>query len=285
MLIDEVPQGVTLTAFAESGLGDVAMNLARLNGPFGIILPLREKRPDIWIRCVVCSHCPAAVDLVRCCPYFSEIISVPWTEDHARMRREQAPEDRWLDRLHWDENDRKRLPFFLTDWEEEWCRAISAEPFVMFHPFASNAERNWFGRIGQAGADRVVEVVLACGFRVIVIGRSYVKGGREQRDEGYEYHPHIPHPGVTHISGVRSAARLTETAAAVVGSLSAWVSLAGELNRPTWMKIGRTFHHEFLRPGDVFERYYRQKSVVRWWPDDPDDDDLTSLSGFLKSLS
>ena len=281
--LDGVPHGTTFSVCLEAGLGDVAMSLARKFASPSVVIPMRRKRPDLKFRAVVCSHCPAAHELLRQNPHIDEVVVEPWTEDHKAVRAKHAP---CLSDDHGGyvtDEELEPLGVYPDPEEAGWLQAIRHKHprYAVMHPYSSTPARDWWERAGDLVMDRAARLVADRGLCVVEVGGSYVKGNGLLRRDGW-----TPRPPVVVVRDFppRAAWHLVKNADFVFGAMSAWVSLAGEFGKPTWMVNPEMMRHEFARPGDIFERFVKQGAGIRWYDEKRPHDgeaDLAHLAAYL----
>ncbi len=288
MTLDRISHGARVYCLYESGLGDTLLNYKRIGAATSYVMPLWRARPDLRFYAVVCSHCENAPRLFDHNPFFHEVLTIPYRRDLDVMRREVTADGVNLEHVMGDLGlVPEEMPFFLTHQEEDILAPLLLRPYVLVHPWSSNRRHSWFLRIGAAGLDRVVNIILEAGFDVAVTGASYVKnetGRNEKMEEGYQKPQDAP-PGRFHDlmgASVALTGEAVRRASCVVGGVSAFVSLAGEFGKPCWLGVSEDMRGDFAREGDIFARFVKQGASVNWWTRrDTLEEELVTLKDFL----
>ncbi len=291
MKVNDIPKFATCVVFFESGLGDVLLNYKRRTAATSYVIPLTMARRDLRFRAVVCSHNENAVTVFDRHPWFHEVVNIPYRQGQLEsVRRENSQGCIDLQHICESMEDVKpiRMPFYLNEEDNERLALMMRTPYVLVHPWSSAPSHSWYVRIGSAGMDRVVKTILDCGFAVAVTGKPYRKnetGRDEWKEEGYQCPNFAPQDRFHDLMGssVILTAEAVQRASCVVGALSAFTSLAGELVRPCWLGISESMRGDFAREGDIFQRYVLQGASLNWWTRrDTLESELVTLKTFLE---
>jgi hypothetical protein len=271
-----------------AGLGDILMSYASLASESGRVLSFKEQYPDSSLRAVICTVSDRVPDLFAHCPHFSEVSYHTWVTWHDQVRRDQAQGHPYLADLNHSHLQPRRLPFYLSDEERAIAASIEARPYVGVHFFAGSSDRNWFQRIRGDGASRVIHAILDRGLDVALLGGSSKRQEGEHIADLHEQFP-FARAGVHNLLGrysVRLHAHLASHAAALVGTMSCYISLGTQFVRPSFVVAP-----PFLRPwfqredGGVFRDLERQRAVLNFWDSaDTLGQELADLDRFLDTV-
>ncbi len=237
------PAPISVNVSFPFGAGDILMSLYGLDNPSAAIISLVRRRPRYTFRAVICTHCASVPSLFDHNPYFTEIEVLPWPGD-ADLRREQARAGRpYLDELIDGDWPLERMPFFLSPYQQRIFDRITRKPYLALHLFAGGDDRSWFASIGHHGAARILAALADSGWPVVLLG-----GNSKREDAGRVtlLHESLQTParlnGIVNllgIGGLKLHAALAAHAAAVLGGMSCFVSLATKFDRPLFVMAPR----------------------------------------------
>jgi hypothetical protein len=276
----------TINLWYAAGLGDIAMSYASLAWETAQIIPWRRAKLSQKFRAVLCTVNDRVPDLFRHNPYFEEVTYHTWRADWWTVKAEQAAGHPYLEEIGFHRPP-ERMPFFLSDEEKAVFQEIAARPYVGLHFFAGMGERNWFGRIHHEGVERIIQTVLDHGFQVVLLGGSSIRQEGDYRATMHERFA-CTRPGVFNLLDRHSVSlhcQLAATATALVGTMSCYVSLGTQFQRPAFVVLPPSLQSWFSREdGGVFKTLADQGAWLNWWDNnDTLERELSNLQRFLEA--
>lgn len=288
--------GKIINVTYEAGMGDVLMSLYGTDNFSSFIVPMVRKTPELRFRAILCTVSEGTTDLFKYNPYFCEFSFHTWMDDARRRGKLFKDQSRGFPYLHEmycadpKRNDwpRDRMPFFLSLDEQKIYDQLAHLRYVVVHFFAREADRHWFSRIGnEKGANQVIRLVVDAGFLPVLVGSSYLETRATGNSNHYEGAA-IEQDGVCNLIGcgtVRLHAALSANAAAVLGPISSFVSLAAHFDRRIYLMAPLSWRYMFNRRNyGIFSRLKEMGAVINYFEETPLEKQLVGIYDFLSKI-
>jgi len=283
----EIPKTINISFMA--GLGDISMYYSSMDTECAYIIDLKRKH-DVDLRAVICTVNNSVPDLFKYNPYFKEVSYHTWIDDHYGVMREQGKGHPYLHELKHiiDNLEKIQFPFFLSDEEAIVLKEITKDCYICLHLFAGDGERRWFYKIGHAGVERIVNTLLDCGHKVVLLGGTSERkeNNRIQRmEEIFGYN----HPDVYNLLSkysVRLHCELVKHACAMVGTMSCYCSLATKFNTPIFVVAPAWQRRHFIHDQNTVFAWMREKrAFINYQHGNGNlDEEIANLQKFLVTL-
>jgi hypothetical protein len=251
---------------AGGGLGDILMWYFEPGFDAGYLQDIKERYPDTFVRLTLCSTNPHSKSFFEGHPHIDEVVWQPFVAGYEQVYADYRQDCLPLRTAF----DLAKLTYahpaiHLDVSERDWAKEIASDgPFIALHPFAGDGCRSWLGHVD---VQRAIDVLCNAGHRVLLLGGSSTRhehGAVWNLDEAFSYE-RLGLINLINRASVRLQADLVLRAQAVVGSLSAYLSLAASLGARMLLVTDGYYRGWFAGQAGVFGKMVRAGAEIVYW--------------------